>query len=145
MSSAWRSQLADAELERVMLRYASARDAIVEQLRRDALLHEAERYDEIGRRFDAVEHAFPSGSAPELIKLRVALTFWDAWIDARNLGWPSSGIEKASWPLLARAIAEDLGADREISDPAMRARFDFAGSSSPPERVRALANRLQRD
>ena len=46
-----------------MLTYTAARDTLVEQLRADAAAHAAERYDEIGRRFDRLEHQFPTGTA----------------------------------------------------------------------------------
>ena len=66
--------------------YSASRDALVAELRKDAAAHRAGAYDEIGRRFDAVERHFPHGTAPELGRLHIALTFWDAWIDARNYG-----------------------------------------------------------
>lgn len=46
--------------------YAEARDTLVTQLLQDAAAHEAGQYDAVGRRFDAVEHRFPTGTAPEL-------------------------------------------------------------------------------
>ena len=146
MSAGWPRRLANADLELVVLRAASARAAIIEHLLEDAALHDAERYDEIGRRFDAIAHAFPFGAAPDLVELRLALIFWDAWIDARNLGWRSSaGIARAEWPLLARAVAADLTAGRSIEDATVRAQFDVAANGSRSDRVRALAERLQRE
>jgi uncharacterized membrane protein YeaQ/YmgE (transglycosylase-associated protein family) len=127
-----------------MLTYEAARDALVQQLRSDAAAHEAERYDEVGRRFDAVERELPRGSSPELTKLHVALTFWDGWIEARNLGWPSGGnIPKAEWPLRARGIAADLAGDRDITDERVRTRFDTSGRQSLSGRVQTLAARLR--
>jgi len=78
-----------------MRTYAVARDALVAHLREDADAHGAERYDVIGRRFDDVERHFPSGIAPELGRLHVALAFWDGWIDARNHGWPTGLVARA--------------------------------------------------
>ena len=127
-----------------MLEMASARAAIVEHLIGDAALHDARRYDEIGRRFDAVARAFPLGDTPNLVELRLGLIFWDAWIDARNLGWRSSaGIAEAEWPVLARAIAADLAAERPIADARVRSQFDAAANASLPDRVRALTHRLR--
>ena len=81
----------------------AAREAIAEHLLSDALAHEGKRFDEIGRRFDALERVFPRGGEPELITLRIALTFWDGWIDARNRGWQQTrGIQPDEWPVLAR-------------------------------------------
>src|ERR671938_1375641 len=100
-----------------MLTSPAARDTLVQELRANAAAHEAGRYDAIGRRFDRLEHEFPTGTAPELGRLHIALAFWDGWIDARNNGWPRGPIAVADWPVLARRVAADLSADAEISDP----------------------------
>jgi uncharacterized membrane protein YeaQ/YmgE (transglycosylase-associated protein family) len=121
--------------------YTAARNALVDHLLRDAMAHDAERYDEVGRRFDAVERELPRGRAPELARLRVALTFWDGWIDARNRGWQrDGGIAKAEWPWLARSVAADLEGDRDMTNARVITRFDAAAAYSPPgNRVLALA------
>jgi hypothetical protein len=126
-----------------MLTYATARDALVEHLRHDAEAHDAGHYDEIGRRFDHVEYHLPRGVAPELGPLHVALTFWDGWIDARNHGWPSGPIALADWPVLARSVADDLAADRDVTDPMVLARFDIVAHPRLNERVQTLAARLR--
>ena len=127
-----------------MLTYAAARDALIEHLTRDAAMHEAERYDEIGRRFDHVEHVFPRGTDPELTRLHVALAFWDGWVDARNHGWQGQGnVKQDQWPALARGVVADLAADRDISDPQVSTRFDVAAHGSLGERVQILAARLR--
>jgi hypothetical protein len=127
-----------------MTPYLTLRDTIASQLLGDAVAHDAERYDSIGRRFDAIEHAFPQGTDPAMQSLRVALTFWDAWIDARNHGWQHSmGIQPQEWPILARAIASDLSGDREISDVRVLQRFDASTNPAAGERVLVLAARLR--
>jgi hypothetical protein len=127
-----------------MLTYAAARDSLVKQLLGDAAAHDAGRYDEVGRRFDSVEREFPRGSAPELTRLRVALTFWDGWIDARNHGWQASeSIGQAEWLPLARGVAADLAADREITDARVCARFDSSTHRSLGDRVQTLIARLR--
>jgi hypothetical protein len=126
-----------------MFTYAAARDTLVEQLRSDARAHAAERYDEIGRRFDRIEHLFPTGTAPELGRLHIALTFWDGWIDARNNGWPRGPIAVEDWPGLAEHVAADLAADREISSPVVLACFDVVANPKLNERVQTLAARLR--
>ena len=126
-----------------MLTYSAARDTLVEQLRSDARAHGAERYDEIGRRFDRIEHLFPTGTAPELGRLHIALTFWDGWIDARNNGWPRGPIAVEDWPGLAEGVAVDLAADREISSPVVLACFDVVANPKLNERVQTLAARLR--
>ena len=126
-----------------MLTYAKARDALVQALRLNAADHEAERYDAIGRTFDRLEHDFPTGTAPELGRLHIALAFWDGWIDARNNGWPRGPIGAAEWPLLARLVADDLEADHDISDKTVLARFDLVANPRLNERVQTLAARLR--
>ena len=123
--------------------YAEARDALVAQLRQDAAAHEAEQYDSIGRRFDAIEHRFPRGTAPELGRLHVALTFWDGWANARNYGFPAGPIAVGEWPRLARSVAADLEADRDITDPTVLRQFDIVAHPQLNERVQILAARLR--
>ena len=126
-----------------MLTSEAARQALAGYLLTDAAAHEAERYDSIGRRFDSFEHAFPEGDDASLIDLRMALTFWDAWIDARNHGWqPTAGIQQGEWAELARGIAADLTAKRDIVDPHVRELFD-ARSPGRADRVKLLAGRLR--
>ena len=126
-----------------MLTYAAARDTLVAELRRDAAAHRLEQYDQIGRRFDRLEHEFPIGTTPELGKLHIALTFWDGWIDARNNGWPRGPIAMNDWPTLADAVANELAADREILLPVVLARFDVVAHPHLNERVQTLAARLR--
>ena len=126
-----------------MLTYAAARDTLVQELRANALDHEAGRYDTIGRRFDRLEHEFPTGTAPELGRLHIALAFWDGWIDARNNGWPRGTIAEGDWPTLARSVADDLAADRDIQNPLVRSRFDLVANPRLNERVQFLAARLR--
>lgn len=126
-----------------MKSYPATRDALVLRLRQDAAAHDAERYDAVGRDFDGVEHHFPRGATPELLRLQTALTFWDAWIDARNHGWPRGPVALADWSRLARALADDLEAEREITDATVRAHFDIVAHPTSNERVQTLAARLR--
>jgi hypothetical protein len=127
-----------------MLTYGSARNSLVGELLKDAAAHEAGQFDAIGRRFDSIERDLPRGTAPALTKLRVALAFWDGWIDARNRGWQGDAdIQKGEWPMLARRIASNLAADLEISDARVGARFDPSVGSSPGGRAATLAGRLR--
>jgi len=127
-----------------MLSYGNARNSLVGELLKDAMAHEAGRYDEIGRRFDGIEREFPRGAAPQLTRLRVALAFWDGWIDARNREWPGGGnIDKGEWPMLARRIASDLAQDAEISDARVGARFDASAGAPTEDRVQTLGARLR--
>lgn len=127
-----------------MLSYQAARHSLTTELLRDAVAHEAARFDQVGRRFDRMERELPRGEAPELLKLHIALVFWDAWIDARNRGWPlPSAIATAEWPVLARRIASDLAGDLEISDAIVGEHFDASGRGSIASRARQLASRLR--
>ena len=126
-----------------MMTYTQARDALVAHLRADADAHEAENYDAIGRRFDAVEYQFPRGTEPELGRLHIALAFWDGWVHARNHGWPPGPIGLAEWPQLARAVAADLQADRDLASDEVLAHFDLVAHPRLNERVQILAARLR--
>ena len=126
-----------------MLTYTAARDTLVAELRGDAAAHRLEQYDQIGRRFDRIEHAFPIGTSQELGKLHIALTFWDGWIDARNNGWQRGPIAIGDWPMLAEAVAEELAQDHEITQPMVLARFDIVAHPHLNERVQTLAARLR--
>ncbi len=124
--------------------YEAARDTLAQHLRHDADAHDKGSFDEIGRRFDSYEHAFPAGDDHALEKLRIALTFWDSWIDARNNGWQStSGIPQQEWPVLARAVADDVAADREITSDRVRQKFDIVGRSGLGGRVQTVTDRLR--
>jgi len=126
-----------------MMNYSEARDSLVTNLRLDSTAHEAGQYDAVGRRFDWLEHRFPRGTAPELNKLHIALTFWDGWVHSRNHGWPVGPIGFDEWPRLARSVADDVAADREISDAKVLANFDFVAHTRLNERVQILAARLR--
>ena len=114
-----------------MLTYASARDTLVAELRANAADHDAKRYDAIGRRFDRVEHEFPTGTAPELARLHIALTFWDGWIDARNNGWPRGPIGVTDWPVLARRVSGFLSCSTSSRVPI--GRTTSAGTTPTPQ------------
>jgi hypothetical protein len=126
-----------------MMTYTEARDALVTQLQQDAQAHEAENYDSIGRRFDAIEYHFPRGTEPELGRLHIALAFWDGWVHARNHGWPAGPIGLAEWPTLARSVAADLQADRDVGSEEVLAQFDLVAHPRLNERVQILAARLR--
>jgi hypothetical protein len=101
--------------------YGTARDSLVRALLENAAAHEAGHFDEIGRRSDRMQ--LPRGGPPAIKKLRIALTFQNGWIDARDHGWkPEGKISKGEWPRIARRIASDLAKDREISNTPLAVR-----------------------
>jgi len=58
----------------------------------------------------------PRDADPRHAKLLVAITFWDFWIDSSNHDWLYyPGLTAGSWPPLARSVAADLSADRDIT------------------------------
>jgi hypothetical protein len=127
----------------MMMTYVEARDALGSHLRQDAEAHEAENYDAIGRRFDAIEYRFPRGTEPELGRLHIALAFWDGWVHARNHGWPAGPIGITEWPSLARSIAADLEVDHDLENSEVLANFDLVAHPRLNERVQILAARLR--
>ena len=87
------------------LKYLEARQAFIEELRRDVDAHEAGRYEEVGAGFDGIDAELPRDQGPEFDKLFVALNFWDGWIDSRNHDWRYyEGITQRDWPVLARLV-----------------------------------------
>ena len=126
------------------LSYPAARDQVIDQLLRDAMAHDAERYDDVGKYFDSVGREVPSGVEPGLVRLRIAMAFWGEWIDARDRGWrPRGGIAKGDWPLLARTVAADLAGDRDVTDARLVPRFDVGGSASLGNRVQSIVARMR--
>ena len=127
----------------MLMDYTEARDMLVTQLLQDAAAHEAGQYDAIGRRFDALEHRFPVGTAPDLGRLHIALTFWDGWVHARNHGWPPGPIPEAEWPVLAREVVADLKADRDLTSAKVLRHFDIVAHPKLDDRVQILSARLR--
>ena len=134
-----------------MSSYAVARDYLVAALTRDAAAHEAGRYREIGGGFDrtpdfdAIDAERPRGEGPGARRLRLAIDFWGGWIDARNHGWRYyEPIREADWPALARRVAADLAADRDVTDPVVLAHFGPASRRPLLECVRSGLSRLGR-
>jgi hypothetical protein len=127
----------------MLMDYTEARDMLVTQLLQDAAAHEAGQYDAIGRRFDALEHRFPVGTAPDLGRLHIALTFWDGWVHARNHGWPPGPIAEAEWPVLAREVVADLKADHDLTSAKVLRHFDIVAHPKLDDRVQILSARLR--
>ena len=123
--------------------YSEARDHLVSQLERIANAHELGRYGDIELEFDELDALVPRGMGPEFGKLLTALTFWDSWIDAANHEWQYyPAISRDDWPLLARRIAADLRADREISDPLLLENFDLTKRGQDRRRLGEFLRRL---
>ena len=104
--------------------YQRARTLILKRLKRDKSFHEQGLLEKMGEAFDDFDLEFPPGS-PDLM---IAWSFWDAWIEERNQGFPNNyeGIAKDSWPHLAAQIIERLEKNEKISDAVILKHFDFS-------------------
>ena len=100
-----------------MLSYDEVKTLLIQNLERAAENHDAGRYTKISEQFDHVDGALPRIDSAEFLRLYIALSFWDGWIDASNHAWRYyPGIEKKDWPILAKRIVADLRADKDITD-----------------------------
>lgn len=98
--------------------YDSCRRTLIDALRRDAVLHEAGRYEDLGSDLPGVLSQLSLGEDDRYRKLRAAFRFWDAWLMARDSDWlEHCHIELYKWPQLACRVADDLEADRNITAP----------------------------
>jgi hypothetical protein len=116
--------------------YQELRAAMAAALRREAEAQEAGRPEAVGAGYEEFDLALLRDAGPDFRKLLMALEFWDEWLDERNHGWPNFyGIRETDWPVFARQIAADLEADREFSDPFLRAHY-APRPPRPPGRIR---------
>jgi hypothetical protein len=124
--------------------YHELRDRFATALEGAALSHERGVPSGIETGYDELDVLLPRGQGPEYDKLHVALHFWDGWIDARNHDWMYyEGIEERDWPHLARVIATDLRADREIQDERVLIRFELRSVSAGPSLWSRIMARLR--
>ena len=100
-----------------VLTYDQAKARIIEALQRDAAAHDRREYQEIGVDYKAVAEVIPRDQPPKINKVMVALSFWDAWIRARNEGWKPHphGITEPEWPVVAREVVQLLQAGSELN------------------------------
>lgn len=116
--------------------YNLVRRRLAAAIKRDASLHKLRRYEHIGKDFLEFRSALRQGGDQRYQKLVVAIQFWDAWILARNTDWLEyEHIPEASWGELASGVAADLLADRDISDPRVRAAFDLTSTLELPKKT----------
>ena len=102
--------------------YDDARAELAERLERHAAASPGrphEGYDE----FDA---SLPRNTDGRWDKIFIAFHFWDGWIDASNHAWAYyEPIAESDWPRLARELASDLRANRDITNTVVLNHFDF--------------------
>ncbi len=118
-----------------VLTYDDAKVQLIALLQRDLARHKAKRFASIGEGFDELASAIPRNQPPRFNKLLVALSFWDAWINACHHDWPTArGVPaKEEWPILAQELIDRLIYDQEIVNGEI-ARFGL----SPWREVRRL-------
>ncbi len=115
-------------------RYPVLRQRLAEALVRAAEHHEAGRFESIEADYKALEGELRLEADAHYQKLFCALNFWDGWIFAQGTGWVEyQQFPQDSWPAMARSIAADLVADREISDPRVRFEFDLTATLQLPK------------
>lgn len=123
--------------------YHKIRINLAQALKRDALLHERAKYMDIGQGFLNLRSLLRHGGDHRFQKLIVAMKFWDGWILARNTDWLEyPDIPERRWSELAKTVAADLEADREISSFQVRAQFDLEGTLELPKQLLRSPNEV---
>jgi len=113
------------------LTYGDAKEFAIANLLRMAEAQGKGNLDALDENYDAFDYGLPRDAGPEFVKPLIALDFWDGWIDSKNHSWNFyEPIESRDWPDLARAIAEDLRLDSEISNRFVLEQFDY--TKRPP-------------
>ena len=121
-----------------------AADVVADALLADADAHEAERYDDIGERYDEVEAQLQPLPGRSDRPVRFAMDFWDGWIDDGNHDWCNyDGIEQHDWPQHARLIAACLRAAEVPDDSVLRQHFVLPPRRSWRERLAPLLRRIR--
>jgi hypothetical protein len=109
------------------LTYGEAKQFAIDNLLRMAEAQEKGDLDALDVNYDVFDNNLPRNAGSDFARLRITLEFWDGWIDSKNHDWRFyEPIKSSDWPRLARAIAEDLRLDREISNQIVLERFDRA-------------------
>ena len=81
--------------------------------------------------FRAIEQTVPRQMGARWQKLYVAISFWDCWIAEAEFGFPTNILlRRNEWAPLARALAADLNADRDITHPQIVGIADLANTAN---------------
>lgn len=105
--------------------------------------HERGDFEALDAVFQRLEGSLPPEASTAYQPLHIALHFLDGWIDARNHDWEYyPGILRPDWPRLARTIAADLKAGREITDDRVLAHFDVRPGRGPESFWKRWANKV---
>ena len=94
-------------------------------LRRDAGLHRLGRHDLLGQGLAQACSQLDDHVAQRYLKLVAAVSFWGAWVVARNTDWrENEHVAVGAWPGLAERVAECLERNRDITDPDIIRTYD---------------------
>jgi hypothetical protein len=100
-------------------------------LRRDAGLHRLGRHDLIGHGLAQACAQLDDHVAARYLKLVAAVSFWGAWVVARDSEWRENDhIAVGAWPRLAERVAEHLEQNRDIVDPEIIRTYDVLTPAS---------------
>lgn len=114
--------------------YTRLRERLAAALLRAAEHHETGRFELLDEGFKAIDGELRQHGDAQYQKLHCALNFWDGWIFAQGTGWVEhQQFPRDAWPALARGVAADLLADREISDARVRFEFDLTATLQLPK------------
>jgi hypothetical protein len=116
------------------MKYEEVKQRLIDELLQSADAHEAGNIWQIDGSCEQLEEMLLTNNPePEFDKLKIALEFWNGWIDSRNHDWMFyEGIEESDWPKLARLIVDDLKMERETADERVRSHFDYRISETKP-------------
>ena len=126
------------------LNYKESKELILKRLKRDMALHEQGAFNKMGEVYDDFDEKFPRG----YLDLMIAWTFWDAWLEERNQGFPNSyeGITKEKWPVLAKELVLTLEKNEQIVQPLILSHFDWTEKPSFWEKLFSFfGTKSQRD
>lgn len=99
------------------VKYHHLRTTLANALTREVALAENGDSAKLGIGFRAIEQAIPRLLGGRWRKIYVALGFWDTWLAEAERGFPDNlFLRTAQWAPLARVVADDLLADRDISN-----------------------------
>jgi hypothetical protein len=113
------------------LRYHHLRTTIAAELVRVAVMSDSGDVQAVSKNFRTIEQSVPRLLGRRWRKLYVAIGFWDCWIAEADRGFPQNVlVGRNEWAPLARTLAADLLADRNVTHPQILAIADLSNSVS---------------
>jgi hypothetical protein len=91
---------------------------LIDALRSAVAAHTAGRVLDIDDGMENLEVRIANLEGPDRERLSLVLEFWAGWSDSANHGWLFyPGMNEDTWCPMAKGILEDLGHDRQLSNP----------------------------